>query len=69
MNRAVNNIPEEHYQQIKKEITSKDSVVGIDAVHTHILIINRLMELEAKLNTISKQLERIQSSRKISYET
>lgn len=64
MNTEVNNVPEERYQKIKNEITSKDSVVGIDAVHTHILIINRLMELEAKLNTISKQLEQVQSSHK-----
>lgn len=64
MNTEVNNVPEERYQKIKNEITSKDSVVGIDAVHTHILIINRLMELEAKLNAISKQLEQVQSSHK-----
>lgn len=49
-------VPDELYQQIKSEITSKDSVVGIDAVHTHILIIARLMQMESKIETLSTQL-------------
>jgi len=44
------------YQQIKAAITSKDSVVGIDAVHTHILIINKLMQIEEQLQQMQKQL-------------
>ena len=58
------NIPEELYHRIKAEITSKDSVVGIDAVHTHILIIARLMQLESKLESLSLQLEQIQNKAK-----
>jgi len=56
MDTKVNNVPQELYLQIKDEITSKDSVVGIDAVHTHILIINRLIQIEAKLDALIEKL-------------
>ncbi|MEO6358564.1 MAG: hypothetical protein ABIU77_18530 [Ferruginibacter sp.] len=56
MDTKVNNVAPELYSQIKNEITSKDSVVGIDAVHTHILIINRLMQIEAKLDALNEKL-------------
>lgn len=56
MDTKVNNVPPELYQQIKNEITSKDSVVGIDAVHTHILIIDRLMQIEAKLDELNERM-------------
>jgi len=56
MDTKVNNVSPELYQQIKDEITTKDSVVGIDAVHTHILIINRLMQIEAKLDALNKKV-------------
>jgi tetrahydromethanopterin S-methyltransferase subunit G len=57
MDTKVNNVAPELYQQIKDEITSKDSVVGIDAVHTHILIINRLMQIEAKLDALNEKMK------------
>lgn len=44
------------YNEIGEYIHSKDSVVGIDARHTHIIIIKKLMELEEKLDRIEKQL-------------
>ncbi len=56
MNTEINNVPEPIYQQIKEEITNKDSVVGIDALHTHILIINRLMQIEAKLDALNEKI-------------
>ncbi len=56
MDTKVNNVPPELYQQIKNEITSKDSVVGIDAVHTHILIIDRLIQIEAKLDELNERM-------------
>ena len=58
MNTKVNNVPPELYEQIKKEITSKDSVVGVDAVHTHIIIIDRLMEIEKKLDAFNEKLSK-----------
>ena len=62
MNTKVNNVPHDLYEQIKKEITSKDSVVGIDAVHTHIIIIDRLMEMEKKMNALNEKIEQLKSN-------
>ena len=62
MNTKVNNVPSELYEEIKKEITNKDSVVGIDAVHTHIIIIDRLMEIEKKLDSLNEKIEELKST-------
>lgn len=44
------------YQKIGDCISSTESVVGIDARHTHILIIHKLIQLEGKLEKLEKQL-------------
>ncbi len=41
------------YETIGEYIQSKESVVGIDARHTHILIIKKLTELEEKLDALA----------------
>lgn len=45
------------YEVIGSYISSKESVVGIDARHTHIIIINKLLELEAKLEKLDRNLK------------
>ncbi|MCH6571948.1 MAG: hypothetical protein IH780_05230 [Thaumarchaeota archaeon] len=40
--------------EIEKVITSEDSPVGIDAKKTHIIIINKLVEIEKRLDTLEK---------------
>lgn len=40
------------YEIIGEYIHSKESVVGIDARHTHIIIIKKLTELEKKLDKL-----------------
>jgi hypothetical protein len=40
--------------QIEKVITSEDSPVGIDAKKTHIIIINKLVEIEKGLDALEK---------------
>ncbi|MBY0347078.1 MAG: hypothetical protein K2W79_02375 [Hydrotalea flava] len=55
----INNIDMAAYEKIKQSITSKDSVVGIDAVHTHILIIHKLMQIEQQLQQLQQRLEGI----------
>ncbi len=40
--------------QIDKVITSEDSPVGIDAKKTHIIIINKLVEIEKRLDALEK---------------
>ena len=42
--------------QIEKVITSADSPVGIDAKKTHIIIINKLLEIEKRLDKLEKSL-------------
>ncbi len=38
--------------EIEKVITSKDSPVGIDAKKTHVIIINKLVEIEKRLDKL-----------------
>ena len=55
MNLDVDN---EKKSQIEEVISSNDSPVGIDAKKTHVIIINKLVEIEkrlAKLEESSKQ--------------
>ena len=47
------------YDEIGNYIQSKESVVGIDARHTHIIIIKKLVELEEKLEKMEEQLNRV----------
>ena len=46
----------EEYKEIEKMIASEESVVGIDAKKTHIIIIQKLMELDERLDRIEKKL-------------
>jgi len=52
------------YDVIGNYISSKDSVVGIDARHTHIIIIDKLIQLEQKLDKLNKKLRRFGSGKK-----
>ena len=47
-------IPPEIYKEIEAMIYSEKSVVGIDAKHTHILILYKLMEIEKRLDKLEK---------------
>ncbi|MCK6617605.1 MAG: hypothetical protein L6Q51_08160 [Cyclobacteriaceae bacterium] len=53
-------ISKEHsdYEAIGSQIQSTESVVGIDARHTHIIIIKKLLELEERMDSIEKQLKK-----------
>ena len=53
-----------NYDVIGDYISSKESVVGIDARHTHIIIINKLVQLEQKLDKLTKKVKSMQSSKK-----
>jgi hypothetical protein len=46
------------YEVIGSHIQSTESVVGIDARHTHIIIIKKLLELEERLDSIEKKLKK-----------
>lgn len=47
-------VDDENKAQIEKVITSEDSPVGIDAKKTHIIIINKLVEIEKRLDALEK---------------
>ncbi|MCU0398055.1 MAG: hypothetical protein MUC73_08125 [Cyclobacteriaceae bacterium] len=59
-------IPKDHpdYEKIGEVIQSKESVVGIDARHTHIIIIKKLLELEEKLTAVEKKLAKRKTKKK-----
>ncbi len=42
-------------KQIENAITSPDSPVGIDAKKTHTIIINKLVEIEKRLDKLEKK--------------
>ncbi len=45
-------VPKEAFEEIEKMITSAESVVGIDAKKTHIIIIHKLLEIEKRLKAL-----------------
>jgi len=51
------NVEPEQYQAILEEIESEESPVGIDAQKAHIIIIQKLLELEERLDRIEEKLE------------
>ena len=48
------NVEREKSDEIGKVIGSQDSPVGIDAKKTHIIIINKLVEIEKRLEALEK---------------
>lgn len=47
----------ELYNKIAKEIENHESPVGIDAKKTHVIIIDKLMKIEERLNRIERLLK------------
>ena len=54
--RSAMDVPKEDYARILKEIESDASPVGIDAKHTHILILHLLAEIDRRLTRIEQEL-------------
>ncbi len=44
------------YKQIEQAISSEESVVGIDAKKTHIIILHMLNKIEERLDNIESRL-------------
>lgn len=49
-------VPDEVYKRLAREIESDESPVGIDAKHTHVIILYMLMEMERRLERIEKAI-------------
>lgn len=47
-------VPKDVYDKLAKEIESDESPVGIDAKHTHVIILHMLMEMERRLERIEE---------------
>jgi len=54
-------ISEKEYAEIEKLIGSEESVVGIDAKKTHIIIIQMLRELTVKVDNLEKRLSEMEN--------
>ena len=54
------NIPEKEYNEIEKMIGSDESVVGIDAKKTHIVIIYMLQKMQKSIDKLDKRLEKLE---------
>lgn len=51
-------VPAEDYEELERAIADPSSPVGIDAKRTHVLILYKLRELERRLDSIERRLER-----------
>ena len=49
-------IPREEYDRIAREIASADSVVGIDAKKTHIMILHLLHDIRSRLERLEDRV-------------
>lgn len=47
-------VPDEVYERLAREIESDESPVGIDAKHTHVIILYMLMEMQRRLERIEE---------------
>ena len=47
-------VPADVYERLAREIESDESPVGIDAKHTHVIVLHMLMEMERRLERIEK---------------
>lgn len=54
-------ISEKEYAEIEKLIGSEESVVGIDAKKTHIIIIQMLRELTDKVEGLESRIRELES--------
>lgn len=54
-------ISEKEYAEIEKLIGSDESVVGIDAKKTHIIIIQMLRELTEKVERLESKISELES--------
>ncbi len=51
-------IPTSDYREIEALIASDDSPVGIDAKKTHVIILHKLLRIEARLEKLERLLGR-----------
>jgi len=57
MTDLIQDLSQEEYDRIAREIESSDSPVGIDAKKAHVLILHKLMALERRLDRLEAKLD------------
>lgn len=55
-------IPENELNEIEKAISSDQSVVGIDAKKTHVIIIHLLNDIQKRLDSIEERLIKLEKN-------
>ncbi|MCC5907990.1 MAG: hypothetical protein JJU13_17380 [Balneolaceae bacterium] len=55
-------ISPEEFEEIENVISSDESVVGIDAKKTHIIIIHLLREIQQKLDQLEARIDSIEEN-------
>ncbi len=60
--KTIMNISENDYKKIEELISSDESVVGIDAKKTHILILHMLQNIQDRLGNLENRLEEIEEN-------
>jgi hypothetical protein len=50
-------VPAEEYARISRSLASAESPVGIDAKHTHVLILHALERIERRLSVLERRME------------
>lgn len=49
-------VPRDQYEELRRQIASEDSPVGIDAAKTHVLILKKLLDIEERLARVEARL-------------
>ncbi|WP_176719469.1 hypothetical protein [Rhodohalobacter halophilus] len=53
-------IPKKELEEIESAIQSEESVVGIDAKKTHVIIIHMLNQIQQKLDDLEGRIEKLE---------
>lgn len=48
-------VPPEQYEELRRQIASDDSPVGIDATKTHVIILKKLLDIEERLARLEER--------------
>lgn len=49
-------VPKDQYEELRRQIASADSPVGIDATKTHVMILKKLLDIEERLARLEERL-------------
>ncbi len=59
--KRMKEISDTAYKEIEEAIGSEQSVVGIDAKKTHIIIIHMLQQIQRKIDSLEQRMEQLEN--------